>query len=549
MMLVQYCPFFALRVVSLCMFVVLMRKVRRQWAHLARPMGKRTLKRLKREAPQVLHRLRLREYALGKVLQHLDHHFQVLVPICAECFCYYAGATAETRRAWFAAAVCLQARAMQWHAGTSLQCKGFSLCFAVVMAEKSFWKLCVGCSLAMLSPWFPLACHRCGESNHNADNCPHFPQERDLNVDAWSHFHNAPALEEGAGDNMHLVGALIERQPGDGHCLFHSLAAGLCDIGEQSTGENLREELAEWLWTHEHIEVAGNTFAEWIHHDSQMTVHEYCAMMSCTRECGGGIEIKAFTILKEVNVDVYERGANSFHRIACVTCPSASDRTISVLYVSRCHYDLLRGGVMTELTIDSMGQDDVGSPSRGKESASASSDPVRSKDSTINQFLGKPRCLHPAENDVELVEKIDQQRGTREIMHDVLGHMLQVTGAVGEALQTRKRTAADMSEEETNNTAEEERPVTKARENAKTDPSDHHHFWNKFLEECAGLRRPKPDANDACSKSSSEDGTDRDDEMQEPDVLSDGGEMEALFEFGIERNKHWKQSKTKTLSA
>ena len=103
-------------------------------------------------------------------------------------------------------------------------------------------------------------CHRCGEGGHNGEACPHFPQERSLHGDAWNYFHNAPELEQGAGDTTQLLGAVVERQPGDGHCLSHSLAVGLAEYGAQSTGGELRQELAEWLWTHDHIEVSENNF-------------------------------------------------------------------------------------------------------------------------------------------------------------------------------------------------------------------------------------------------------------------------------------------------
>ena len=110
----------------------------------------------------------------------------------------------------------------------------------------------------------PPECHRCGESGHNGDNCPHFAQERDMHGDAWTHFLDAPALEQGAGDNIHLIGASVERQPGDGHCLFHSLAAGLAVFGEHTTGATLREERAGWIWTNNEVEQAGKTSREWM---------------------------------------------------------------------------------------------------------------------------------------------------------------------------------------------------------------------------------------------------------------------------------------------
>jgi len=90
------------------------------------------------------------------------------------------------------------------------------------------------------------------------------------------------------------------------------------------------------------MEIAGDTIEEWIRWDSSSTVADYARRMAMSG-WGGGIEMAACSLLKNVNVHVYEnaRGAgNEFKRISCFDCPNAS-KTIHVIYQGGVHYDAL----------------------------------------------------------------------------------------------------------------------------------------------------------------------------------------------------------------
>lgn len=147
----------------------------------------------------------------------------------------------------------------------------------------------------------------------------------------------------GSGGNFVLKSARVVRQPGDGSCLFHSMAHGL-PSGASASG--LRREIAGFVQQNPSLQIAGDTLEEWVRWDSSSTVADYARKMSVSG-WGGGIEMAACSLLKNVNVHVYESScrssrssASEFKRISCFDSPNAS-RTIHVLYQGGVHYDAL----------------------------------------------------------------------------------------------------------------------------------------------------------------------------------------------------------------
>ena len=72
-----------------------------------------------------------------------------------------------------------------------------------------------------------LNCTRCDQRGHIAEDCPLYRFDRSMHQDARTHFGNAPLREADDGSHWILQDAVEIPQPGDGHCMFHSLAAGL----------------------------------------------------------------------------------------------------------------------------------------------------------------------------------------------------------------------------------------------------------------------------------------------------------------------------------
>ena len=304
--MLQHAPFFLLQVVASIYFVHMMRHIRRRWRWSAQPLGKKALKRLKRVSPQLLARAEAREQQFQKFWCQLSTIIHFAVPLCQQGFCYYCGARATGWASWFAAALVLQGTSWQWHANSKEECKHLSLMSTLIMAEGRVSLSMLGVALAFLQPMFAPECDRCG-GDRASESCPRYREERSQHADAWAHFNNVPALEVGDGSNIVLQGAAVQRQPSDGHCLFHSLACGLATWEARATGTTLREDIANFLSAHPTVVHSGYTFAEWIQHDTQLSVPEYCACVRRTQEWDGALEIAVFVLLKHVHVHVYER--------------------------------------------------------------------------------------------------------------------------------------------------------------------------------------------------------------------------------------------------
>jgi len=190
-----------------------------------------------------------------------------------------------------------------------------------------------------------ISCDRC-DGKHTTDRCPHFVKEREKHRDAWVNYgrKGGPHQMGSSGGNFVLKSARVVRQPGDGSCLFHSLNYGLNQGGlGSSSAQSLRREIASFLQQNPSLTIAGDTIEEWVRWDASSSVESYSRRMAMSG-WGGGIEMAACSLLKNVNVHVYENAMRScggeFKRISCFDSPNAA-RTIHVLYQGGVHYDAL----------------------------------------------------------------------------------------------------------------------------------------------------------------------------------------------------------------
>lgn len=129
--------------------------------------------------------------------------------------------------------------------------------------------------------------------------------------------------------------AKVVKQPGDGNCLFHSLAYG---IG-QATAATLRAEVCSFMERNPGLTIAGTTLADWIQMLAGSPVTEYAKKMAKGAQWGGAPEIAACAHMRKVNIHVYERRGNGFE--LTVPFDVGGSRTITVLYVGGVHYDAL----------------------------------------------------------------------------------------------------------------------------------------------------------------------------------------------------------------
>jgi hypothetical protein len=214
-----------------------------------------------------------------------------------------------------------------------------------------------------------LCCDKC-DGAHATAACPHFSAERDNHPDA-----RAPAaglLAALSGPPCYLLGADVLAQPGDGSCLFHSLAAGLAD---GSSGASLRAEAAAFVSrAGASTRIASTPLSEWVKWDSGQSAASYAARMAASTQWGGGIELATVALLRRVDVHVFEPTAERgrFKRIGFFPADAdavaggsaevadaaepaspaggrereggAPARAVHVLYKGGVHYDALRGG-------------------------------------------------------------------------------------------------------------------------------------------------------------------------------------------------------------
>jgi len=187
-----------------------------------------------------------------------------------------------------------------------------------------------------------MKCDKC-DGPHPTANCPHFRKSREDHKDARENYGKKHSQQMGEnGGKLLLRNANMIRQPGDGSCLFHSLCFGLSRGGiSQMAASELRREIARFIERNPQREISGDTLEEWVRWDAKSTVSAYAKRMAVSG-WGGGIEMAACSLLKKVNVHVYEcRRRGEFERISCFDSPEPTKKTINVLYQGGMHYDAL----------------------------------------------------------------------------------------------------------------------------------------------------------------------------------------------------------------
>ena len=141
------------------MFAFLMNQARRFFRRPA-PIGKRTYRRLARQSPQVLIRVRKTQADSERYASYLCYWIQRNMSFLATCYPYYSGMCCTSNIAWLAAACYVTPS--RFHETTLVRCQLFSMYVNCVMAEGRIVQSVVGCVLAIASPRYPPKCGRCG---------------------------------------------------------------------------------------------------------------------------------------------------------------------------------------------------------------------------------------------------------------------------------------------------------------------------------------------------------------------------------------------------
>eukprot|EP00241_Pyramimonas_parkeae_P018343 CAMPEP_0114315332 /NCGR_PEP_ID=MMETSP0059-20121206/22423_1 /TAXON_ID=36894 /ORGANISM="Pyramimonas parkeae, Strain CCMP726" /LENGTH=364 /DNA_ID=CAMNT_0001440809 /DNA_START=325 /DNA_END=1416 /DNA_ORIENTATION=- len=116
-------------------------------------------------------------------------------------------------------------------------------------------------------------CDKC-DGPHPARRCPHYPNAREEHKDAWDGYGNKSSTSAGEVKVM-LHNATVVTQPGDGSCMFHSLAHGM---GSTTAGA-LRKDIAEYVAANPEVAIGGTPIKDWVLWDSGLSVKDYAARM------------------------------------------------------------------------------------------------------------------------------------------------------------------------------------------------------------------------------------------------------------------------------
>ena len=199
----------------------------------------------------------------------------------------------------------------------------------------------------------PPVCDAC-DGPHLTDACPHFSKAREEHPDASQGGGKRSLFSSTKGPQEVLHHATAVRQPGDGSCLFHSLAHGLRD---GTTAPALRRQVADFVEANAELEIADSPLKDWVQWDAELSVSAYCTRMRTGSAWGGGIEMAAAAHLKGVDVLVYEtdRATGGYRRIgtfepppkespSLLTAVGGKKREVRILYQGGVHYDALELG-------------------------------------------------------------------------------------------------------------------------------------------------------------------------------------------------------------
>ena len=177
-----------------------------------------------------------------------------------------------------------------------------------------------------------LSCDRCG-GPHLTHLCPYYSKERE---DAQM---SRPKTDHKSHAPVSVLGRAVQ-QPGDGACLFHSLAHHLGG----SNGQALRCEVADCIESNPNLEVAGTPLHKWVAWDCGLAPSAYAAKLR-VGAWGGALEMAVIATTFSICIHVYEQqpgSSHAFKRMASFGPPGIEPVAAAhVVYRGRVHYDAL----------------------------------------------------------------------------------------------------------------------------------------------------------------------------------------------------------------
>ena len=168
------------------------------------------------------------------------------------------------------------------------------------------------------------------DKNHEIDDSRHLKKMRGDHPDTQRRPRATVSSLPGAFFASNQVRVI--KQPGDGNCLFHSIAYGLGN----GDATRLRRDVCNYISNNPSLLISETALKDWVKWDSGGSVKDYVKTMSW----GGGIEMVCVSKMKQVNIHVYERVGKSYQRISAFDCfPNSNSKPIiRLLYRGGAHY-------------------------------------------------------------------------------------------------------------------------------------------------------------------------------------------------------------------
>ena len=129
----------------------------------------------------------------------------------------------------------------------------------------------------------------------------------------------------------------IIKQPGDGNCLFHSLAYGIGNISYNQ----LKKKIINWIKNNKNNNISGIPLKNWIMWETNLNIENYCNRLE-NGMWGGAIEILICSQIENINIYVFEKKNKFFNNISSFEVEHPHKK-IALLYYGRVHYDYLDG--------------------------------------------------------------------------------------------------------------------------------------------------------------------------------------------------------------
>jgi len=125
-------------------------------------------------------------------------------------------------------------------------------------------------------------CDKC-DGPHLTNSCPIFTKDWDDHPDA-KRGPKPKSIGDIGSDNFIMRSGRVVPQPGDGSCLFHSLAYGL---GRGANARQLRREICSYIESRGDLNIADTPLKDWVKYDSGGSVASYACRMSVAGGGGG----------------------------------------------------------------------------------------------------------------------------------------------------------------------------------------------------------------------------------------------------------------------